>query len=91
MGLDMHAFTTKIKPNGDVDFKQPREIANLCYWRKRWDLHGWMEKLYSSKGGQNPDFNLAAVVLIVPDVEAGRPFWTRSSRRPSEMGRIQLY
>ena len=44
MGLDMFACTTPEKPLSAVDFTTTR-WAELYYWRKHPDLHGWMEDL----------------------------------------------
>ena len=69
MGLDMYAYKTKenIPP---VDFKEPETSAEIFYWRKHPDLHGWMENLYIEKGGENPDFNLVPVRLDAEDLDA---------------------
>ena len=71
MGLDMYAFSTKAKPNKEVDFSttnfQPEEVH---YWRKHPNLHGWMHELYLSKGGdKHSDFNGDCVVLTESDLD----------------------
>ncbi len=68
MGLDMYAFTTTTPPATAVDFK-PGEVAELHYWRKHPDLHGWMRALYFDKGGAERVFNCAPVVLDVDDLD----------------------
>jgi hypothetical protein len=72
MGLDMFAFTTKVKPQTVVDFQRPDDETRqeLYYWRKHPNLHGWMEQLYRSKGGVNPDFNGDTVLLTLADLDA---------------------
>jgi hypothetical protein len=62
MGLDMYAFTTSqdIPP---TDFDEPRDSAELFYWRKHPNLHGWMEWIYFKRGGQDRDFNSSPVRL----------------------------
>ena len=62
MGLDMYAFTTSqdIPP---TDFEEPQDSAELFYWRKHPNLHGWMEKLYFERGGTNKKFNCSPVRL----------------------------
>lgn len=69
MGLDMYAFSTKAKLNKEVDFTetnlQPEEIH---YWRKHPNLHGWMQELYESKGGESDSFNGDCVVLTESDL-----------------------
>jgi hypothetical protein len=70
MGLDMFAFTTSLTPTKAVDFPDPETCNELHYWRKHPNLHGWMEKLYRSKGGQDPDFNMAPVLLELTDLAA---------------------
>ena len=68
MGLDMYAFTTTADI-ADVDFANPKDSAELFYWRKHPDLHGWMEALYRSKGGTDDDFNISTVRLEVADLD----------------------
>ena len=72
MGLDMYAFTTKFKPKTPVDFKIADDvtITELFYWRKHPNLHGWMEQLYRSKGGEGSDFNGDKVALTLADLDA---------------------
>lgn len=41
----------------------------FAYWRKFNALHGWMETLYFSKGGQNSDFNCATLRLTEADLQ----------------------
>jgi hypothetical protein len=69
MGLDMFAYVTEEKPATAVDFPEPAMIEKLHYWRKHPNLHGWMEKLYAEKGGEEEDFNLAAVILDSDDLD----------------------
>jgi hypothetical protein len=45
MGLDMYAMTTTEAVADAVDFKVGI-AAELHYWRKHPNLHGWMEALY---------------------------------------------
>lgn len=69
MGLDMYAFTTSqdIPP---TDFNKPRDCAELFYWRKHPNLHGWMEELYFERGGTNSDFNCSPVRLEPVHIDA---------------------
>ena len=69
MGLDMYAFVTRNAPSKEVDFDEPSTLEEIHYWRKHPNLHGWMEQLYRRKGGQNPDFNVAPVVLNDGDID----------------------
>ena len=71
MGLDMYAFSTKAKPKTEVDFetKNFEPLEEVHYWRKHPNLHGWMQLLYESKGGNSPDFNGDNVVLTLNDLE----------------------
>jgi len=68
MGLDMFACTTPEKPLSEVDFTTS-QWAELHYWRKHPNLHGWMEQLYHDKGGSQNPFNCAAVELKQADLE----------------------
>ena len=72
MGLDMYAFRVKaedviddfnIKSDGD------EPLEELAYWRKHHDLHGWMERLYRSKGGTKESFNCVPVRLTKTDLD----------------------
>ena len=70
MGLDMYAFSTKAKPETEVDFSTTNFDTNeLHYWRKHPNLHGWMQNLYDMKGGTSPDFNGDCVVLDSEDLD----------------------
>jgi hypothetical protein len=76
MGLDMYAFRVKAEDVID-DFnvrddsmgrKEPLE--EIAYWRKHHDLHGWMERLYRSKGGTKESFNCVPIRLTEQDLDA---------------------
>jgi hypothetical protein len=69
MGLDMYAFITNKAPVTPVDFPEPELMAQLHYWRKHPNLHGWMQGLYLRKGGRKLDFNCAPVVLDNADID----------------------
>ena len=45
-------------------------MEEFHYWRKHHDLHGWMERLYRSKGGPQETFNCAKVRLTTVDLDA---------------------
>lgn len=68
MGLDMFACTTPEKPLSAVDFTTTR-WAELYYWRKHPNLHGWMEDLYRAKGGSADSFNCVHVQLNEADLD----------------------
>lgn len=68
MGLDMYAYTTRNHLRQDVDF-ETSECAELHYWRKHPNLHGWMEELYRTKGGTADDFNCVNLRLTVEDID----------------------
>jgi len=69
MGLDMYAYRTKNQINESVDFSaKDFQTEELYYWRKHPNLHGWMEDLYRSKGGQADSFNCANVELDEHDL-----------------------
>ncbi len=65
----MYAFTTSTDIPS-VDFKDPQDGAELYYWRKHPNLHGWMERLYRQKGGTAEDFNMSPVRLDEADLNA---------------------
>lgn len=67
MGLDMYAMVTLMQPENPVDFKTD-DASELHYWRKHPDLHGWMQALYSEKGGVE-EFNCVPVVLTLDDLD----------------------
>src|SRR5258708_5657144 len=69
MGLDMFAYTTTADIPA-VDFDEPGDAAQLFYWRKHPNLHGWMEALYRAKGGTDPEFDLNPVRLEPADLDA---------------------
>ncbi len=69
MGLDMYAHKTKAIPDDDVDFEtQNFEPEEIHYWRKHPNLHGWMENLYYSKGGNMDSFNCTNLLLNIDDL-----------------------
>lgn len=74
MGLDMHARTIPAaSAEGKLVDLAPdlvRASEELWYWRKHPDLHGWLERLYRTRGGATPDFNLANLVLLGEDLDA---------------------
>lgn len=71
MGLDMYAF--KVEPTEkDTDFNFDSDTTTeLMYWRKHHDLHGWMYRLYKSKGGEltEREFNTTPVRLTLEDLQ----------------------
>ena len=85
MGLDMHVYRMKFTPTKEVDFNdeiygkdKDGEIdygnsivktEEVAYWRKHPDLHGWMQKLYEEKGGEDKSFNGDPVVLTLADLD----------------------
>ncbi|MEM6899078.1 MAG: phosphoglycerate kinase [Pseudomonadota bacterium] len=68
MGLDMYAEITPDPVSAPVDFKVENK-AEIHYWRKHPDLHGWMEQLYCAKGGTAEMFNYVNVVLTSEDLD----------------------
>jgi hypothetical protein len=78
MGLDMYAFTVAASVAGDtqVDLRMNDDHGNalfestvMFYWRKFNALHGWMERLYRSKGGTKESFNCVTVRLTSNDLD----------------------
>jgi hypothetical protein len=82
MGLDMYAyvaaksgqqreyyetssFNEETGEYGSTTVEQPREIA---YWRKHPNLHGWMQKIWESRGNEG-DFNGDELELTWDDLE----------------------
>ena len=62
MGLDMYAYRVKQEHAlGDFEIAKDENdyshVEEFYYWRKHHDLHGWMERLYRSKGGPQETFN----------------------------------
>lgn len=68
MGLDMYAEITPDPVTSPVDFKVENR-AEIHYWRKHPDLHGWMEQLYYDKGGTADSFNCVSVALTSEDLD----------------------
>ena len=69
MGLDMYVFFTNATLPAKTDFPEPDAAAQLHYWRKHPNMHGWMQALYEQKGGKDPHFNLAPVTLELADLD----------------------
>ena len=71
MGLDMYAYATRdLAPASDVDFVVSDDASpeEIYYWRKHPDLHGWMQRLYTAKGGTDADFNCVNLRLREEDL-----------------------
>ena len=67
MGLDQYAY--KVKSDYDQDSKTTTiKKTEIAYWRKHNRLHGWMEDLFCSKGG-NGTFNCQEVEVTVEDLD----------------------
>lgn len=62
MGLDMYAYS--VAKNSD----EGGEKNEIAYWRKFNALHGWMEDLYRTKGGDAESFNCVSVNLTREDL-----------------------
>lgn len=69
MGLDMYAFTRQGSVPKPVDFEAEQSDERFAYWRKHPNLHGWMERLYREKGGQDESFNCVPVELTLDDLK----------------------
>jgi hypothetical protein len=75
MGLDMYAWRVKAEDAvNDFEIKKDEDgesviSESIGYWRKHHDLHGWMEKLYRAKGGDNEVFNCVKVRLTLEDLD----------------------
>lgn len=73
MGLDMYAWRVKSEDAIDnftvaaEEDGSDSKLEELFYWRKHHDLHGWMERLYRSKGGVQ-EFNCQKVRLTYEDL-----------------------
>ena len=65
MGLDQYVYF-RPPPDAEDDDAGDKE---LFYWRKHADLHGWMERLYRSRGGNSSMFNCEAVDLTLEDID----------------------
>lgn len=68
MGLDMYALTLDRQPESPVDF-DGKEGAEIHYWRKHPNLHGWMQNLYYEKGGAEDSFNCVNLQLTADDLD----------------------
>ena len=65
---------------------QEQKIIDNCfaYWRKFNHLHGWMEKLYYSKGGKADSFNCVNVRLTEQDLDVLQKQAEAMSLKPTE-------
>ena len=61
MGLDQYAFTRRFS---DL----PQVSQEIAYWRKHNRLQGWMEQLYTEKGGEG-SFNCQDLYLTKEDID----------------------
>jgi len=67
MGLDQYAKVVKREYNNET-LTGTITKTEICYWRKHNALHGWMENLYESKGGEG-EFNCVNLNLTSEDLE----------------------
>jgi len=82
MGLDMYAYAMKagiLNDDDQVDFQEKLFTdgkanegvdTDFAYWRKFNNLHGWMARLYTDKGGRDEKFNCNTVRLTLDDLDA---------------------
>jgi len=72
MGLDMYAFQVEkgvITESVDFGIREDAKFHDqIYYWRKHPNLHGWMEKLYYEKGGNEETFNCVNLQLTEDDL-----------------------
>ena len=65
--INTDTLITKAKANGIKG--EPNDVnTDFDYWRKFNNLHGWMERLYRSKGGTK-EFNCVGVVVNAEDLK----------------------
>lgn len=111
MGLDMYArrvgggadfacLANHVAPNFDEIPEGTIMEGDFAYWRKHADLHGWMERLYRTKGGDADSFNCVPVRLTLEDLDrlerdmaagletANGFFWGQSTSSDHEDTRI---
>lgn len=82
MGLDMYAYaSTQANDSAKQGKLVQREIA---YWRKHPNLHGWMRRLWESKGNSG-DFNGDELELTWEDLDALEQD-VRENRLPATTG-----
>lgn len=72
MGLDMYAFFVG-KENAISDGECRLEYGQVedFYWRKNYNLHDWMKKLWGRRTGNtdSSDFNCVQIRLYKEDIE----------------------
>lgn len=61
MGLDMFAYSSSKKNHEGTD------RIEIAYWRKHPNLHGWMQRLWESRGNSG-DFNGDEVELTEDEI-----------------------
>lgn len=66
MGLDMYAYRINHPAPATVNFSPPDDAELFFQWRKRPNLHGWMEILNITKGGRG-EFICVTVALTASD------------------------
>lgn len=74
---DYLKYAQKANDDGIID-------TNFAYWRKFNHLHGWMEKLYYSKGGEAESFNCVNVRLTEQDLDVLQKQAETMSLKPTE-------
>jgi hypothetical protein len=97
MGLDMYAWAvpTEIRDGllGEdgfdldaVDLSAAGVNTDLAYWRKHHHLHGWMQRLYAEKTGNEDEsaFNCVYVELTADDLDRLEEAITNDELTPTE-------
>lgn len=72
MGLDMYAFfVEKENAISDGECRLAYGQVEDYYWRKDYNLHDWMEKLWEKRTGNTnrSDFNCVQIRLYKEDIE----------------------
>jgi hypothetical protein len=87
MGLDQFMkVANKDDFVSDIEYKEGFQGgAEFWYWRKNNALHGYMQKLYATKGGDpNPnEFNCVPVVLTFEDIKKLRNSISEDKLQPT--------
>ena len=73
MGLDMYAWVVdqdRVISDEQFHAEKDERLNEIHYWRKHYDLHEWMHRLYERRGGKKlgHEFNCVPVRLYEQDL-----------------------
>lgn len=80
MGLDMYFYRV---PKNEAPSRE--NLAQIAYFRKHSDLHGWLERLWRERPGNTGEFN-CVFMEISPDILVRLKDYLKTPEKEKFMG-----